>query len=236
MDNRTPRPDDPAQHDSSRSLSEWNEEMVQRYDIERYYERSHPLILWLEKRRLKAVLELADARNGERLLEVGCGAGHVLELFPLTRRTGLDLSATMLERTRRRLGTGVALVRALADQLPIRSGAFRVIICTEVLEHTPDPQSVLRELMRAAGPEGRVVVSIPREENIDRAKSLLARVPFLRRSLATLAAEGNEWHLHHMNLPMLREMVRGIARIERIRRLPFPVLPVRYVALLRKLD
>ncbi len=236
MTKATPPSTEPGPHDSSQSLSEWNEEMVQRYDIERYYERSHPLILWLEKRRLKAVLELADARNGERLLEVGCGAGHVLEQFPLTRRTGLDLSATMLSRTRRRLGTGIALVRALADQLPIRSGAFRVIICTEVLEHTPDPHKVLIELMRVAGPEGRVVVSIPREENIDRAKSLLRRVPLLRRSLATLADEGNEWHLHHMNLPMLRDMVRGVARIERIRKLPFPVLPVRYVALLRKLD
>jgi ubiquinone/menaquinone biosynthesis C-methylase UbiE len=236
MTEATPRSDETGQHDSSRSLSEWNEEMVQRYDIERYYERSHPLILWLEKRRLKAVLELADARNGERVLEVGCGAGHVLEMFPLTRRTGLDLSPTMLANTRRRLGTGVALVQALADKLPIRTGAFRVIICTEVLEHTPDPQSVLKELMRAAGPEGRVVVSIPREENIDRAKSLLRRIPLLRSLLATLADEGNEWHLHHMNLPMLREMVRGVARIERIRKLPFPILPVRYVALLRKLD
>ena len=33
-------------------LAAWNEEMVARYDIERYYERAHPVVRWLERRRL----------------------------------------------------------------------------------------------------------------------------------------------------------------------------------------
>jgi cyclopropane fatty-acyl-phospholipid synthase-like methyltransferase len=79
-------------------FTDWNEEMVQRYDIERYYERSHPLVRWIEQRRLAVLSDFAAARPNSRVLEVGCGAGHVLQRFAGARRTGVDLSTTMLAR------------------------------------------------------------------------------------------------------------------------------------------
>ncbi len=211
----------------------WNEEMVRRYDIERYYAESHALIRWLEKRRLDVLAALAAAAPGERVLEVGCGAGHVLARFPQARRAGLDLSATMLGWARRRLGPTVPLYRGSADRLPFADGAFAVVVCTEVLEHTPDPDTVLRELLRVAGPRGRVVVSVPNEKRIDAAKHALGRVPGLRALLRTLADEDNEWHLHRMDLPFLRRMCAGVGRIERVRALPWGLLPLRYAARLR---
>ena len=171
---------------------------------------------WVESRRLDAVVALAGARANESVLEVGVGAGHVLERFAKNARTGIDLSPTMLARTRRRLGAYVRLVQGLADALPVRAGSYPVVLCTEVLEHTPDPAAVLRELFRVAGPHGRVVVSIPSEGNIDRAKALLGRIPLLRRALKHLADEGNEWHLQQMDLDSLRSIANGVARIERI--------------------
>jgi len=213
----------------------WNEEMVRRYDIERYYAQSHPLIRWLERRRLDLLAALAAAAPGERVLEVGCGAGHVLAGFPQARRVGIDLSATMLGWARRRLGPAVPLYRASADALPFAQGAFDVVLCTEVLEHTPDPDAVLRELLRVAGSGGRVVVSIPNENRIDAAKRALAGVPGLRALLRTLASEDNEWHLHRMDMPFLRRMCDGVGRIECVRALPWAILPLRYAARLRAL-
>jgi 2-polyprenyl-3-methyl-5-hydroxy-6-metoxy-1,4-benzoquinol methylase len=210
----------------------WNEEMVERYDIERYYERAHPVVRWLEQRRLAALLRLARPRPGDRVLEVGCGAGHVLERFAVASRTGIDLSPGMLARTRRRLGAGVTLSRASADRLPFPDAAFDVVVCTEVLEHTPDPAAVVAELMRVAGPHGRVVVSIPNETEIDRVKRVLGRTPVLRRWLRTLAAEGNEWHLHRFDLALLRRIIAGSARIRGLVGIPGRLLPLRYVALL----
>ena len=210
----------------------WNEEMVERYDIERYYDRAHPIVRWLERRRLEALLGLAGHQPGERVLEVGCGAGHVLERFDGAIHTGIDLSANMLERTRRRLGDAVELARSSADMLPFPDGTFDVVLCTEVLEHTPDPAAVIRELVRVARPDGRVVVSIPNEARIDRAKRMLRRVPLLRRWLRTLADEGNEWHLHHFDLPLLRRISAGSATIDRLVGIPNRMIPLRYVALL----
>jgi ubiquinone/menaquinone biosynthesis C-methylase UbiE len=214
-------------------LVSWNEAMVERYDIERYYERSHPLIRRLERQRLAAIVDLAAPRPGERVLEVGCGAGHVLERFEGVSRTGIDLSSGMLSRIRRRLGGTVRLARGSGDALPFADGAFDIVVCTEVLEHVPDPESVVKELVRVAGPAGRVVVSIPNEVNIDRAKRAMRSLPLIRQLLRTLAAENNEWHLHHFDLRMLRSIVQRTATIAALRAIPFRALPLRYVALLR---
>jgi ubiquinone/menaquinone biosynthesis C-methylase UbiE len=212
---------------------DWNEEMVQRYDIDRYYERSHPLVRWIEQRRLSVLSDFAAARPNSRVLEVGCGAGHVLQRFAGARRTGVDLSTTMLARARKRLGQDAELIRASAEQLPFDPQSFDVVICTEVLEHTQHPDVVIRELARVATPDARIVVSIPNEANIDRAKRFIRSVPVLRTVLRSLAAEGNEWHLHHLDVAFLKRIVQGAARIDRMQGIPNALVPVRYVALLR---
>ena len=212
---------------------DWNEEMVRRYDIEQYYERSHPLVRWIERRRLDVLTDFAAATPDSRVLEVGCGAGHVLERFANAPRTGIDLSTTMLARARRRLGDRVELLRASAEDLPFGLGSFDVILCTEVLEHTQHPEQVLRELTRVSTRDARIVVSIPNEANIDRAKRFIRRVPVLRTLLRSLAPEGNEWHLHQFDLPFLRRIAERTARIERLQGIPSNFMPVRYVARLR---
>lgn len=218
---------------TARSFADWNEEMVRRYDIERYYEESHAVVRWLEALRLRELIGLAAPTAQDRVLEVGCGAGHALERFSGQARVGIDLSATMLERARRRLGADVVLLRASAEQLPFAAGSFDILICTEVLEHTLDPAQVIRELVRVAGARGRVVVSIPNESSIDRAKRVLRRIPWLRQVLKTLADEGNEWHLHRLDRGVLRCITAGTARIERLRTIPSALVPLHYVVLLR---
>jgi ubiquinone/menaquinone biosynthesis C-methylase UbiE len=224
------RPGRQSHADTDRSFAEWNETMVERYDIDRYYAESKGLVRWIERQRLAALIRLADVQPRDRLLEVGCGAGHVLQQFPQTRRTGIDLSANMLRRARARLNHTVSLLRGSADRLPCASGAFDVVLCTEVLEHVPDPSAVIGELMRVAAPGARVVVSIPNERNIDLAKRLLRRTPLLARMLRTLAEEGNEWHLHQFDWSLLERNLKGLARVAQRIAIPNPLLPIRYVA------
>jgi hypothetical protein len=61
----------------------------------------------------------------------------------------------------------------------------------------------------------------------------LRRLPLIRQLLRTLAAENNEWHLHHFDLRMLKSIAGRTARIDALRAIPVRVVPLRYVALLR---
>jgi ubiquinone/menaquinone biosynthesis C-methylase UbiE len=222
------------EHATESEFLDWNEEMVRRYDIDRYYERSHLLVRWLERQRLSVLREMAAPRHGDRVLEVGCGGGHVLERFAGFACTGIDLSTTMVGRSRRRLGPGVRLLQGSAENLPFKAASFDVVICTEVLEHTRDPRRVIAELLRVASADARVVVSIPNERNIDRAKRIIRATPGINRLLRTLAAEGNEWHLHHFDREYLTAVAAGVADVVRLQGIPLRILPVRYVALLRR--
>jgi len=212
----------------------WNEAMVERYDIDRYYERSHRIVRWLERRRLALLRAVAQPRADDQVLEVGCGGGHVLERFADSARTGIDLSPSMIVRSLRRLGPSVNLLRGSAEDLPFADGSFEIVLCTEVLEHTREPRRVIEELMRVAAPGARVVVSIPNERNIDRAKRAIRRVPGARRLLKTLADEGNEWHLHQFDEAHLRCIIEGVAEIRTLKGVPYDVVPIRFVALLRR--
>jgi ubiquinone/menaquinone biosynthesis C-methylase UbiE len=102
--------------------------------------------------------------EGERVLELGHGPGHLLMamaehgLSPI----GLDLSPTMSRQARRRLaesdGLTVPLVRARAQALPFRDSCFDSTVATFPSEYILD-QATLRGVARVLRPEGQLVVA-----------------------------------------------------------------------------
>ncbi len=94
--------------------------------------RTYDAQLWLERKPLRAALELARPRADDRLLDVGTGTGAVLHL--LARRaprpheaTGVDSSAAMLARVKP-LPADWRLLVADARSLPLESESFDVVI------------------------------------------------------------------------------------------------------------
>lgn len=88
-----------------------------------------------------------------RTLDLGCGTGRNLPLFPPgVRAVGLDPSAEALERARRR-APGTALVQGRAEALPFRDGCFDTVVSGLVLCSVSDPARGLAEVRRvlAAG-------------------------------------------------------------------------------------
>lgn len=54
--------------------------------------------------------------------------------------------------------------------LPFRDECFDAVLCTEVLEHVPDPVRVLCELNRVLKPGGQVFVTVPQSWEIHEAR------------------------------------------------------------------
>lgn len=102
---------------------------------------------------------------GARVADIGCGAGILSEALARTdaRVTAVDLADDAIDIARMHaLESGldvdyrVQSVEALADA---EAGEFDAVTCMEMLEHVPDPLSVLRACARLLRPGGRLFVS-----------------------------------------------------------------------------
>jgi 2-polyprenyl-6-hydroxyphenyl methylase/3-demethylubiquinone-9 3-methyltransferase len=111
--------------------------------------------------RMNYIRRRADLRR-KKVLDVGCGGGILTEALAREGAvvTGIDLGPAALAaaRAHQRL-SGVAAdyrriaVETLAAEQP---GAFDVVACMELLEHVPDPASVVAACARLVRPGGHV--------------------------------------------------------------------------------
>jgi 2-polyprenyl-6-hydroxyphenyl methylase/3-demethylubiquinone-9 3-methyltransferase len=115
--------------------------------------------------RLQWIDSLAGLR-GRNVLDVGCGGGLLAEAMAGTaaRVTGIDLAAKPLGVAKlHALEAGVANVEyreVAAEALAVEmAGAFDVVTCMEMLEHVPDPSSIVRACAALARPDGWVFFS-----------------------------------------------------------------------------
>ena len=69
-------------------FKEWNERMVKKYDPDAFHHHSNPLIRFIERRRVRAIVKLMDIHKETSVLEIGCGAGNVIEKTPLENYSG----------------------------------------------------------------------------------------------------------------------------------------------------
>jgi SAM-dependent methyltransferase len=110
--------------------------------------------------RLALDATLGGSKTSCRILDVGCGAGGNIELLSRYGSVAaMDDSPAALSFVRS-AGHGAA-IRGSVGTLPIRSAALDVIALLDVLEHTDDDASVLRECQRALKPGALLLLTVP---------------------------------------------------------------------------
>lgn len=114
-------------------------------------------------------------RPGERVLDLGCGAGrHAFEMY----RRGADviafdqdadelsavrdLFAAMRDAGEVPEGAEADVKEGDALALPFADGEFDRVVAAEILEHIPDDLTAIAELVRVTRPGGTVALTVPR--------------------------------------------------------------------------
>ena len=116
---------------------------------------------WAWERR-RALL-LADARPGERVLDLGCGAGRFVAALREAgaHPVGVELAEAALERARHNVPSADLRLVEPDGSLPLEHASVDLVWCSEVLEHVADTEHVLLEVRRVLRPGGRLLVTVP---------------------------------------------------------------------------
>jgi SAM-dependent methyltransferase len=115
-----------------------------------------------EWERRRALL-LGEARAGERVLDLGCGAGRFVAALREAGAdpVGVELAEAALERAGRNApGADLRLLEP-DGSLPLEHASVDLVWCSEVLEHVADTAHLLLEARRVLRPGGRLLVTVP---------------------------------------------------------------------------
>lgn len=115
------------------------------------------------------LMEMADLKPGESVLDVACGTGLVsfralTKLGERGRVMGTDISEKMVEISSslaiKKQENRVLFERMDAEELSIENCSFDVALCALGLMYFPDPGKALEEIFRVLKPGGRAVAAV----------------------------------------------------------------------------
>lgn len=98
----------------------------------------------------------------ERLLDVGCGTGFLIDNLAKERDAeyyGLDLSEKMIEIAKSKNIEGAEFVRGSANMLPYDDESFDVVTCVQSFHHYPYPDEAMKEVYRVLKKGGVYILS-----------------------------------------------------------------------------
>jgi SAM-dependent methyltransferase len=106
-----------------------------------------------------ALLSLARELESRRLLEVGCGTGHWLDMLAPEAHSlvGLDLSSGMLQQARSK-GVPAHLMQGDARQIPLASNSLDMVFCVHAIHHFSDARAFVQQAGRILRPRGYLAV------------------------------------------------------------------------------
>lgn len=119
-----------------------------------------PIGQYIDRREKELILDLVAPKEGERLLDVGCGTGGHILFFKRKgcNVTGLEPSSYMMDIARKKLGQRAELHMGKADDLPFSDNEFDIVTMITSLEFTGDPQKAIDEAIRVC--RGRVFIAV----------------------------------------------------------------------------
>jgi len=142
-------------------IEEYGEQYFKRYN---YADRplSKFSMYWFARRYYAALVRRYAPKGGGRLLELGCGLGHLIGLLQDDFHcVGIDLAEYSIEQTHINAPRAEAYVQSADDLSNFKDEEFAVVVGLHLVEHLPDPQGTIRQVNRILKPGGLFLFATP---------------------------------------------------------------------------
>jgi SAM-dependent methyltransferase len=114
----------------------------------------------LDPHHLQRIGEWLPDLRGQDVLEVGCGRGHLLRAL---QEAGADAIGVDVNPQAIAQGVADGMSVAQADALPFPDESFDALVSVHTIEHLPDLDGALTEMVRVIRPGGRLILIYPAE-------------------------------------------------------------------------
>lgn len=112
--------------------------------------------------RFYAKLALRYGPRHGRVLEVGCGLGHLLAwLSGRYEVFGTDINTAALQEASRNVPQGHFSAMSAENLRAFPDGMFQILIAKHVVEHLPNPENAVAEMSRVTSPGGALILATP---------------------------------------------------------------------------
>jgi SAM-dependent methyltransferase len=152
------------------------------------------------------------------ILDVGCASGQLGRLLADTELPidGIEPNASAAESARPFYRT---IQTTVIEDAELPAAEYPVVVCADVLEHTPDPEAVLRHLVAASTRDAVFVISLPNVAHLA-ARLLLLVGSFPRHDHGIF----DRTHLHFYTRSTALELVHSAdLRVTSVRTTPVPL-------------
>lgn len=116
----------------------------------------------------KRVVDMAEIKDGERILDVGCGTGSLLieikNKYPKAEVVGIDPDPNILHIAHNKLeqaGVNAQLKQGVVQELPFPTSSFDLVTSTLVFHHLPTEvkRQAIKEIYRVLKENGRFLLA-----------------------------------------------------------------------------
>jgi ubiquinone/menaquinone biosynthesis C-methylase UbiE len=171
--------------------------------------------------REEAIFRALHLTPTDTLLDVGCASGR--QVFKAAevcaRGVGVDIAQSFVdianEYAKAEGITNTEFIRVEGETMPFKDGEFTRAICSEVVEHIPDPMPLLYEIRRVLAPNGLVVFTVP---NLNSRGTLWKRILYGFREppftpMTDFSMEGikehGDAHVHQFTISRFKTLIES---------------------------